>query len=97
MRDTNLSPGWHHQDILAAVRKTGTSLRALSLQHGFGASTLQASLYKLHPRAHAIIARSIGQRCHALWPHWYDEADRPRHLTPYQRIALSRGKTRRAA
>lgn len=63
--------GWHHQDIVAGVRKAGTNLRALSIASGFAAGTLQAALYRRHPKAHQIIAQCLGVSCHVIWPHWY--------------------------
>lgn len=89
-RETSLAEGWHHQDILAAVRKTGTSLRQLSVSAGFAASTLQASLYKRHPAAHTVIAKAVGVHRSVIWPRWYDEADRLRPLTPFAKRRLAR-------
>ncbi len=63
----------HSADIVAAVKKSGTSLRRLGLDHGFGASTLRAALHKPHPRAQALIAKTIGMPLHEIWPEWFDE------------------------
>lgn len=89
MRKSHPQP-WHNADIVAAVRKAGTTLRRLSLDNGFAASTLRSALHKRHPRAHAVIASAIGKTRHAIWPQWYDAADRPIPLSPYGRTALRR-------
>ena len=70
--------GWHPQDILAEVRKRGTTLKELERVHGFGANTFYKALTRRFPNAHSVIANASGQSRHALWPHWYDAADRPR-------------------
>lgn len=66
----------HPADIVAAVKKTGTNLRQLSLENGFGASTLRAALHKPHPRAQRLIAETIGRPVHEIWPQWFDRDGR---------------------
>lgn len=70
--------GWHPQDILAAVRKRGTTLRALGRVHGFSTNALNVALTKRFPNAHVVIARFLGVSLHELWPHWYDQQNQPR-------------------
>ena len=94
--------GWHHADIVAAVKKKGTTMRALSLDSGFAASTLQASLYRVHPAAHTVIATFLGRTRHDIWPAWYDENDRRRQPRAALREAtlgawLRRQQTNKAA
>lgn len=73
-----MSEGWHPQDIIAAVRKRGTSLQRLGLEHGFERTTFNKALHHRFPRSHAIIAEFLGVPRHELWPHWYDPpADEP--------------------
>lgn len=71
--------GWHRQDVIAAVRKTGTSLRRLALQKGFAEATLLRSLDRRWPNCHAVIARHLGVSCNEIWPQWYEPSGRPRH------------------
>lgn len=71
--------GWHPQDILAAVRKRGSSLRALGLKNGFAQDTLHKALKQRFPNAHAVIAQHIGVSRHELWPDWYLADDSPRY------------------
>lgn len=70
-------PALDHPGILAEVRRRGSSLRRLSIDSGFAPSTINASLYKLHPRAHAVLARFLERRPGELWPHWYGLDDQP--------------------
>ena len=94
--------GWHHADIVAAIKKRGTNMRALSLDAGFAASTLQASLYRVHPAAHMVIATFLDCKRHDIWPAWYDDNDRRKQPRAATREAilgawLHRQQTRRAA
>ncbi len=58
----------HRADILAALKKKGWSLRALSLQSGLAAGTLKAALERPYPKAERIIAAAIGFAPEAVWP-----------------------------
>jgi Ner family transcriptional regulator len=71
------SAGWHPQDIMAAVRKTGDTLRGLERRHGFGQNTFYKALEQRFPNAHSVIANAIGKTRHEIWPHFYDTSDRP--------------------
>jgi Ner family transcriptional regulator len=68
--------GWHPQDIIAAVRKKGTSLQALGRAHGFSRVTFNRATTERFPRAHAIIATFLMVPRHVIWPQFYDMADR---------------------
>lgn len=69
------STGWHRADIVAAVRKRGSTLRQLALANGFAESTLRASLGIRHPKAHTIIAEFIGVSPSDIWPQFYAAPD----------------------
>jgi len=64
--------GWHHADIIAAVRKRGTNLSRLSLAHGKADSTLRSALHKPRSPSNRIIADFLGVPLHKLWPAWFD-------------------------
>lgn len=68
--------GWHHADIVAAVRKRGSNLRQLSIANGKAESTLRAALLKPRTPSNQIIAAFIGVPMHELWPQWFDRAGR---------------------
>ena len=70
--------GWHPQDIMAAVRKRGSSMQGLARDHGFAPNTFNAALTARYPNAHAIIAAYIGVSRGELWPEWYEADGTPR-------------------
>jgi Ner family transcriptional regulator len=74
-----MTAGWHPQDIIAAVRKSGTNLQRLAREHGFDRITLNKALTKRWPAAHLVIARHLGLTRYELWPHWYAPDDTPLH------------------
>lgn len=92
-----MSKAWHQQDIVAAVKKRGSSLSQLAVEHGYKRGSLHRSLYKRYPKAHAIIAAFLGVPRSTIWPQWYDAADRLLPLTPYQRRRAGSSAERRAA
>ncbi len=73
-----MSTPWHREDIIAAVRKRGTTLMGLGRQFGFSRTTLYLALTRRMPNAHSVIAEAIGERRHVIWPQWYDANDQPR-------------------
>lgn len=66
---------WHPQDIIAEVRKSGTTLAALSRRNGFADRSLGSALKKRWPRGNAIIASHLGVSRHQIWPHWFGPRD----------------------
>lgn len=69
---------WHRQDIIAAVRKTGTTLARLAERHGCARNTVYIALDRRFPRVHAVIARQIGRSRGDIWPNWYHPDGEPR-------------------
>lgn len=63
---------WHPADIIAAVRKQGTSLQRLSREHGFSVFTMNKAVRQCFPACHAIIADVLGVPRQAIWPQFYD-------------------------
>ena len=62
---------WHPADIIAAVRKSGTSLQRLSLQHGFNSHSMNKAVRQCFPACHAIIAQVVGVPRQTIWPQFY--------------------------
>lgn len=63
---------WHREDIKAALRKKGWSLRQLSLHHGYKSeSSLKNALDKPWLKAERIIADAIGIPAELIWPERY--------------------------
>ena len=66
---------WDRQDIVAAVKKRGSSLARLAIEHGYKRGSLHRSLYKRYPKAHGIIASYLGVPASVIWPHWYGQGE----------------------
>lgn len=62
---------WHPADIVAAVKKAGTNLSALSEKHGYSRNNLRNALYRKYPLAEKIIAEAIGVAPADIWPSRY--------------------------
>ncbi|CAD5753054.1 sugar fermentation stimulation protein B [Escherichia coli] len=68
---------WHPADIIAALRKRGTSLAAVSREAGLSSSTLANALIKPWPKGEFLIARAIGVDAAIIWPErYYDDSGR---------------------
>jgi Ner family transcriptional regulator len=66
------SQDWHAADVVAAVRKTGTSLQRLSRLNGLSDSVLGQALYKPYPKCERIIAEYLGVAPQSIWPSRYN-------------------------
>lgn len=65
---------WHPADIVAALRKRGTSLAALSRQAGLSSSTLANAITRPWPKGEWLIAKAIAIHPAVIWPsRYYDE------------------------
>ncbi|EGO8361351.1 transcriptional regulator [Escherichia coli] len=71
-------PDWHSADIIAALRKKGTSLAAVSRRAGLSSSTLTNALSRPWPRGEKLIADAPGISPEIIWPSRYfsDEGHR---------------------
>ncbi|WP_104921006.1 helix-turn-helix domain-containing protein [Rahnella sikkimica] len=67
----NTSNDWHPADIIAALRKKGTTLAAVSRAAGLSSSTLSNALSRPWPKGEIIICRAIGVLPHTIWPSRY--------------------------
>lgn len=68
---------WHRADIIAAVKKTGTSMCALSRQHQLASNTLANALTRKWPRAERIIADRLNVPPWVIWPSRYPDRTTP--------------------
>lgn len=62
---------WHPADIIAALRKKGTSLAAVSRQSGLSSSTLANALTRPWPKGEWLIADAINVHPAEIWPSRY--------------------------
>lgn len=68
--------GLHKEDIKAAVRKTGITLRQLALDNGLQEAATRLTLISPLPAADKAIAKCIGKKLHEIWPDRYDARGR---------------------
>jgi Ner family transcriptional regulator len=73
-----MARGWHAEDIKAAVRKKGCSLKALALSNDLSESACRASLCRPQPAADKVISDFLGVPLCRLWPDRYDRNGRRR-------------------
>nr|WP_294104196.1 helix-turn-helix transcriptional regulator [Providencia sp.] len=62
---------WHPADIIAALRKRGTTLAAISRGAGLSSSTLANALSRPWPKGEWIIANFLGIHPSEIWPSRY--------------------------
>lgn len=62
---------WHSADIIAEIKKKGSSLSALSRCAGLNSSTLSNALVRKWPKGERIIAEFIGVDASVIWPSRY--------------------------
>lgn len=76
MTEPQKKEGMHKEDIKAAIRKNGVSLRQLSLDWGFSEATVRNALRQPMPSVEPLIAKLIGKTLHEIWPDRYDAKNR---------------------
>ncbi|MBQ4779540.1 transcriptional regulator [Pectobacterium versatile] len=62
---------WHPADIIAGLRKKGTTLAAVSRAAGLVSSTLANALTRHWPKGERLIAEAMGKRPEEIWPSRY--------------------------
>lgn len=62
---------WHPADIIAGLRKRGTSLAAVSRKSGLASSTLANALTKHWLKGERLIAEELGVAPEQIWPSRY--------------------------
>ncbi|AYN28719.1 MULTISPECIES: DNA-binding transcriptional regulator SfsB [Buttiauxella] len=62
---------WHPADIIAGLRKRGTSLAAESRKAGLSSSTLANALTRPWPKGELIIATALDTSPWMIWPSRY--------------------------
>lgn len=58
---------WHSADIIAALKKRGNSLAAVSRNAGLASSTLANALTKHWPKGERLIAEALGVSPAEIW------------------------------
>ncbi|MGV3345515.1 helix-turn-helix domain-containing protein [Enterobacteriaceae bacterium LUAb1] len=66
-----IRPDWHRADIIAALRKQGTTMAELSRRSGLASSTLSNTLSRPWPKGERIIAKALQLQPEEIWPSRY--------------------------
>ena len=66
---------WHPADIVAGLKKRGTSLAARSREAGLASSTLANALSRSWPRGEKLIADALGISPEIIWPSRYFDGE----------------------
>jgi Ner family transcriptional regulator len=62
---------WHSANIIAALKKRGTSLSAVSRKSGLASSTLANAITRRWPKGERLIAEALGVAPEKIWPSRY--------------------------
>lgn len=63
---------WHKEDIKAAIRKQGTTMKGLALANGYrSVDACAQALQRPYPKMERLIARTIGVPPETIWPSRY--------------------------
>lgn len=75
-KESNASTeNWHQADVLAVVRKRGSTLAKLSRENGLHERTLYNALERNWPKGEQIIADNIGVNREEIWPERYNNSE----------------------
>jgi Ner family transcriptional regulator len=66
-----MQPDWHPADIIAAQKKRGTSLSAVSRKSGLASSTLANALNRHWPKGERLSAEALDIAPEKIWPSRY--------------------------
>lgn len=75
--DQNPKQDMHRADIIAGLKKRGTSLSALARAQGYSSSTLQNALNSKWPKGERIIAEALDLDPAEIWPSRYNKHNKP--------------------
>lgn len=86
----------HPADVIAALRKRGTSLRKIAIENGY--SHIQRVLTSPWLAAEQLVAKALDKRPEELWPSRYvNPADRALAFKQTRRIVVTMPRARRQA
>ncbi|MCL9644558.1 helix-turn-helix domain-containing protein [Rahnella victoriana] len=74
MNKTQNHTDWHQADIIAALRRRGTTLAAVSRSAGLSSSTLSNALSRSWPKGEKVIAQALDVHPSVIWPSRYFDA-----------------------
>ncbi|EAQ5908843.1 helix-turn-helix domain-containing protein [Salmonella enterica] len=66
-----IQPDWHSADIIAALKKRGTSLSAVSRKSGLASATLANALIRHWLKGERLSVEALGIAPEQIWPSRY--------------------------
>ncbi|WP_127957206.1 helix-turn-helix domain-containing protein [Serratia microhaemolytica] len=73
-------PDWHPADVIAALKKRGKTLAAVSREAGLSSSTLANALARPWPKGEWLIANALDMHPAEIWPSRYFDPQTQRLL-----------------
>lgn len=73
---------WHPADIVAGLKKRGTSMAAVSREAGLASSTLANALLRHWPKGERLIAEVLELQPAEIWPSRYLTPKKSRKIAP---------------
>ncbi|WP_332775193.1 helix-turn-helix domain-containing protein [Polaromonas sp.] len=87
-KSTSVQEDMHPADVIAALRKRGTSLRKIAIENGY--SHIQRVLTSPWLAAEQLVAKALGRKPEDLWPSRYlNPADRALAFQQTRKIAVT--------
>lgn len=87
-KSTHLQEDMHPADVIAALRKRGTSLRRIAIENGY--SHIQRVLTSPWLAAEQLVAKALDKKPEELWPSRYlNPADRTLAFKQTRKIAVT--------
>ncbi|OTA18132.1 DNA-binding protein [Xenorhabdus beddingii] len=65
---------WHSADIIAELKKRGTTLSEVSREAGLASSTLANALQRHWPKGERLIAAALERTPEEIWPSRYERS-----------------------
>ena len=82
----------HPADIIAGLRKKGTSMAAESGKNGLSSSTLANALTRPWPKGELIIAKALGTEPWVIWPSRYHDPETHEFIDRTRLMRARKGK-----
>lgn len=70
-RANHSEPGWHPEEIKAAIRMRGTTMSELSRRHGYSNGAVKEVLRRPWPAVEKLVADFLGVLPQTIWPGRY--------------------------
>jgi Ner family transcriptional regulator len=74
---SNHKSDWHPADVVASLKKKGTSLSALERANGYARTSFSMLWSQRWPKAQEIVAAAIGVKPWVIWPSRYGKDNTP--------------------